>query len=108
VNIKKFRVQVRRVNSREIYSSYQGMEVRLILTDAELCKHQNNEDLLNRKKNWFMKSVYRDGDIRGLMQMKYHERMASWVDSELPEFEDWPKSVADVTGCDVEKEKYDN
>ena len=55
-----------------------------------------------------MKSVYRDGDIRGLMQMKYHERMQSWVDSELPEFEDWPKCFADVTGCDVEKEKYDN
>lgn len=40
-----------------------------------------------------MKSIYRDADIRSLMQNKYHERMSVWLDASIPEFEDWPKST---------------
>lgn len=47
---------------------------------------------MGRRKNWYMKSVYRDADVRSLMQSKYHERMSVWLDAQIPEFEDWPKS----------------
>lgn len=108
LTVKKFRVQVRRVNSREIYSSYLGMEVRLILVDAELCKTQSTDDVLTRRKNWAMKSVYRDADIRSLMQYKYHQRMSHYLEVSIPEFDDFPKgTISLLNDAPVEQKKLD-
>ena len=43
------------------------------------------------KKNWFMKSLYRDAEVRSLMIHKYHQRIIEWIDKE-PEFEHYPTS----------------
>jgi hypothetical protein len=48
-----------------------GVEVRMIVTDAEICK-ESIATALDQRKNWYMKSIYRDEDIRTLMQSKIH------------------------------------
>lgn len=65
-----------------------GLEVRLIVTEAELCQ-ASIQSGLDQRKNWFMKSVYRDHDVRTMMQSKIHFKMNEWIDKE-PEFDNWP------------------
>ena len=44
---------------------------------------------MDQRKNWWMKSVYQDEDIRTMFLSKYHQRMTDFIDKE-PEFEEWP------------------
>lgn len=58
---------MRKVNSREVFSSYLGIEIRLLVTDAEICEHSIKSGTIDGRKNWSIKSVYRDEDVRVLI-----------------------------------------
>jgi hypothetical protein len=67
VKIDKIRIQIRRINSKEIFSSYIGVEIRLIITEGEISK-KSMGCMIDQRKNWWMKSVYKDDDIKSLIQ----------------------------------------
>lgn len=67
MKINKIRVQVRKVNSKEVFSSYMGIEIRIIVTDGEICEHSIKSGTVDARKNWNIKSVYRDDDVRTLI-----------------------------------------
>lgn len=69
-----------------------GVEVRIIVTEGEICEEGLQNGIVDPRKNWWMKSVYRDDDVRNLIHQKFHERMQTWVDTET-EFEEWPKGT---------------
>ena len=94
--MRKLKVQIRRVNSQEIFSSYLGIEIRLIITDAEISEDSLiNSGLIDVKKNWGIRSLYRDEDVRALIQLKVHERMTQFISKE-PEFDEWPSSPSEI------------
>lgn len=68
-----------------------GVEVRIIVTEGEICESSLKSGCVDSRKNWWMKSLYRDDDIRSLILNKFHNRMTKWVDQE-PEFDGWPES----------------
>ena len=61
---------MRKVDSKEIFSCYLAVEVRLIVTDAEFI----DEQIPEQRKNWWIKSVYRDEEVRSLIQSKVYQR----------------------------------
>ena len=71
IKVNKIRVQLRRVNTKEVFSSYMGLEIRIIITEGSLCSKSMDQDM-GIRKNWFMKSLYRDAEVRSLMLHKYH------------------------------------
>lgn len=66
-----------------------GVEIRIIITEGELCESSLRGGMIDSRKNWWMRSLYRDDDVRTLIQEKFHARMTSFIDKE-PEFDDWP------------------
>ena len=66
-----------------------GVEVRIIVTDGEICESSLKNGMIDSRKNWWMRSLYRDDDVRTLIQEKFHSRMVEFIDKE-PEFDDWP------------------
>ena len=71
LKITKIRIQIRKINVREIFSSYMGIEVRIIVTKGEICEEGLRNGIVDPRKNWWMKSVYRDDDIWNLIQHKF-------------------------------------
>ena len=44
-----------------------GVELRIIVTEGEICESSLKVGMVDSKKNWWMKSLYRDEDIRILI-----------------------------------------
>jgi dimeric dUTPase (all-alpha-NTP-PPase superfamily) len=80
LKISKVRLQIRKVNSREVFTSYMGIEIRIIITEGEICESSLKSGMVDSRKNWWMKSLYRDDDVRSLILSKFHNRMTKWVD----------------------------
>jgi len=70
MRLKKVRIQIRKVNSKEVFTSYLGIEIRILVTDAEICEHSIKSGQIDGRKNWSIKSLYRDEDVRCLIQNK--------------------------------------
>ena len=70
LKVNKVRVQLRRVDPVKCFTQYLGIEVRLIVTDCSFTKESldfGDNNGSERKKNWWMKSLYRDAEIRALI-----------------------------------------
>jgi hypothetical protein len=89
LKIRKVRIQMRRVHSKDVFTQYMGVEIRIIITDGEITEASLKNGMIDSRKNWWMKSLYRDDDVRTLIQQKFHSRMVEFIDKE-PEFDDWP------------------
>jgi hypothetical protein len=55
---------MRKVIGKDVFSSYLGVECRFIVLDGEIC---TNFKTNSGRKNWWMKSVHRDDEIRSLI-----------------------------------------
>jgi hypothetical protein len=58
---------MRRVLSKDVFTQYMGLEIRIIVTDGEICEASLKNGMIDSRKNWWMKSLYRDDDVRTLI-----------------------------------------
>ncbi len=72
---------MRKVPSSEVFTSYAGLEVRLIITDPNVKVLGGQTQF----KSQFAKSLFRDDEIKCLLLNKYHKAMHSFASQTVPD-----------------------
>ena len=75
LSITECNFHLRKVPSSEVFTSYAGLEVRLIITDPNVKVLGGQTQF----KSQFAKSLFRDDEIKCLLLNKYHKAMHSFA-----------------------------
>ena len=80
LSIAECSFHLRKVPSSEVFTSYAGLEVRLIITDPNVKVLGGQTQF----KSQFAKSIFRDDEVKCLLLKKYHEAMQKFALSTVP------------------------
>ena len=89
--IENFKLQVRKVkSSQQIFTSYGTLEVRLLITKAEITERRvgspENSRGYNRRGHAYVRSLFRDEEIRTMILARFHREIQAYTDQfEFPE-----------------------
>lgn len=75
IKVTKFKLQLRQVNSKEVFSSFGSLELRLILEECEILF---NDGPYDRK---YTNSVFKDEEIRSIFLTIFHSAQVSYLEN---------------------------
>jgi len=81
IKVARFKLQLRQVNSKEVFTSFGSLELRLVIEDCEILF---NDGPYDRK---YTNSVFKDEEIRSILLTIFHSAQLSYLEGN---FKDLP------------------
>lgn len=76
LKIKKFQLHMRQVNSKDVFTSFGSLEVRLVIHECDVMLSEMNQ------KRSYTNSVFKDEEVRTLLLNTFHSIMKNYLGSQ--------------------------